>query len=180
MLELILALSITALVGLGIASMFTAVGYGTDADRDMRELVVSSKLLTHRINTSIRNAGQVLASDDHVIVLWIYDANDDGEPSLHEIEQLEWEPATGRFIRYRAAEDAADVPYNQSQDFLAITDDLKGSAAFPAEVWSRQVTDWSIAFDHADHTQARLITHRLTLIHGQVSETIIQAASLRN
>ena len=177
--ELMLAMTITAIIGLTVSAMLAAASYGTSSSRDLRELVVRSKTLGSRINAAIQQADRVLAIGDDFIVLWT-DADRDGEPSLHELRRLTFDSEQGRLTAAAAAADAPSTAWTLDDDFKAITDALMAGNDFPARVWASRVSHWQITPDASDPQAIRLISHRLTLTAGDLHESSIHAAALRN
>lgn len=179
--EMILALAITGLVGAAIAAMLGAVAYGTADSHDLREAVVKSKTMSTRMGAAVRRARQVLDHGDSYIVLWIRDADDNQLPSLHEIQRLEHDVDDTALVSYEAAEDAPDTVYALDDDFGAITQTLKDLNLLTAEVWGRDVINWSLTLDDENAPQAaELASFRLTFQLGDLEETAIGAAALRN
>ena len=178
--ELLLSLSITAMVGLAIASMLAAVAYGTSSSKDMRSLVAINKTTNARISAAVRGSRQVLAQGDDYLVLWMVDTNEDGVPSLLEIRRIAREQPADELASYTASNTAPDTAYLLSDDFNTITKNLAGTDDFPRELWATQVTDWSVTRDDADPQKARLLSYTLSFVAGDLSDTAINTVSLRN
>ena len=68
----------------------------------------------------------------------------------------------------------------RSDDFDAITSALTGSSLFPSTLWATDVTDWTVTLDDANPQQASLVSYRVTLPTGTMSDTAINASALRN
>ena len=178
--ELLLALAAMGLVGAAIASMLSAVAYGTDTSNDMRSLVVKSKTLSARMTAHVRKARMVLDHGSEFLVLWVVDEDEDDTPSLQEIERIEWDASTDELVRYTASKSAKDTEYKLSDDFGNETKKLKGSGDFPRRVWGRAVTNWDVTLDDSDPQKAALVSFRLTLAAGSSETVAVNAAALRN
>ncbi|MFW6060011.1 MAG: PulJ/GspJ family protein [Phycisphaeraceae bacterium] len=178
--EMVLALAITGLVGAAIAAMLSAVAYGSDSSRDMRNAAVQSKALSARLGAAVRGSRLVLDQGEDFLVLWTTDADENGAPSLQEIQRLEHNGDDDALVSYRADDSAPDAPYELDDDFGALTRMLKGSDYFPASVWGRDVTAWALTLDDNDPQAAALVSFRLTLAIGELEHTAIGAAALRN
>ncbi|MCG8507871.1 MAG: hypothetical protein MI741_01465 [Rhodospirillales bacterium] len=178
--ELLLAVSITSLVGIGIAMMLTAVTYGTDEEKSRRKLVVAGKAVSHRLSAELREARMILAEGDSYVVLWMRDLDDNDAPSLLEIQRIECDSSSDEIRCYSPASGATDTAYTLADNFNTITNAIKGTADFPQAIWASDVTAWTIDLDTVDPQQASLVTYRLTVSSGQMSDTSVFAVALRN
>lgn len=179
LIELLLALAVTGMVAAAMSSMLWAVSYGTSSSKGLRALAVKTKTLQSRLGGAIRGAAMVLDAGEDFLVLWVDDADGDGQPSLHEIQRIDRDAQAQTLIAYAAFETAQDVVYPLTTDFDQVTRALMGDAAFPGQVWATQVSGWSITLSQPDPQQASLVSYRLTLIADGVSETAIGAVALR-
>jgi len=180
LLELVLALAGTALIGAAVAGMLTAVAYGTDADKDLRALVVRHQVLAGRVSAAIRGAEEVLAADDGLLVLWVEDTNEDGLPSVQELRRIEHDADTGRLLAYDPTDAAADTAYAVDDDFAAATALLIAEGAMSSTVWGTGVIGWAVSLDDADPQAAVLVTHTLELTEGDMTDTQVFTAANRN
>ncbi len=187
--ELLLALSITALVGASIAAMLTAVSYGTSSEKDLRTLVVKHKTTDARQSAAIRSSKMVLDQGADFMVLWTADLNGSGLPNLLEIRRIEYDSGTNELKSHetdfpdswsQATIDAANAEYQLTDDFGAITSALTSSSLFPSSLWATDVTDWTVTLDNADPQRASLVSYRVTLQTGSMSDTTVNASALRN
>ncbi len=188
--ELVLALGITGLVGLGVAAMMVSSTYGLTSQKGMRNLVVRHKTIGARLDSAMRGAKQVLASGDGYLVLWIEDTRADGKPNISELRRIELDGSTDELSGYvgtfpsgwsEAAVTAADTAYELTDNFDTVTTALKSGSYFPKEVWGEGVTAWTMSFDdNGDPTTTYLISYRMTLDAGGTTSTAIGAAALRN
>jgi len=180
LLELVLALAGTALIGAAVAGMLTAVAYGTDADKDLRALVVRHQVLAGRVSAAIRGAEEVLAVTDAAVVIWVEDTDEDGLPSVHELRRIEHDADTERLLAYDPTDAAADTAYAVDDDFAAITAQLVADGDMTATVWGTGVTAWAVSPDDPDPQAAALFTHTLELSEGDLAETQVFTAASRN
>jgi len=179
--ELLMALAITALIGAAVASMLTAVTYGTDSSRDIRTLVVKNKTLSSRLTATIRQSAQLLDADDEYVVLWTKDLNASGAPDLLELRRIELDPVTDELTDYTPDPSATDVAYDlASDDFEAVTNTLITDGDLVGTLWATDVTGWEVDLDNADAQSAELVSFRLTLASGGLSDTSVNAVSLRD
>lgn len=186
--ELLLALTISALVSAGVAAMMVAVSYGSSSDRDMRGLLVKSRTIDARINAAIRSSRTILETGTDYLVLWMADTRQNDAPNLSEIRLIE-RNGSDELNSYKAdfpdgwseeQIEAADTQYQVSDDFLAATTAAKATGYFPASLWATDVTAIEFVLDTADPTTTKLASYRVTLQDGDMTETAIGAASLRS
>ena len=186
--ELLLGLSSTALIGAAIAAMLSAVSYGTSSSRDMRSLVVRNKVISARFSAAVRDARLVLATGADYIVLWRLDDNENGRPNLGEIQWIELDGETNRLRCFEAnfagltpeQIEAADTEFTFDADFDAATAGKRGTALFPASLWADSVTNWAVTLNDANAQQASLVSFRFQITNEDASDTLIGAAALRN
>lgn len=186
--ELLLALAITALIGAAIAAMFFAVSYGTSSRNDLRGLVVRQRTLTARLDASVRGSAQILAAGGDYVVLWMGDSRANKAPDLSELRRIEYDSAGKTLISYKAvfpagwtqaAIDAADTSYALTADFNAVTKALKGNSLWPSETWMTNVTEAALTYNNASASSATLVSYRFTLGSGTTAAPVAGAAALR-
>jgi len=180
LLELLIALAGTAVIGMATTALITGVMYGTQSSKDLRTLITRQMALRARFEAEVRESRMVLDAGTDYLVLWSEDSDDSGSPSKSEIQLLEFDPGTGYLMRYAAAEGITDEAYDLGDDFRAITNAYKGDAAFPGERWAEQVSSLTLTLDDADPQASRLVAMRVGLTGGEIPDTAIGAASLRN
>lgn len=175
-----MALAITGLIGAAIASMLSAVTYGTSSNRDIRSLVVKNKTLSTRITAAVRQSAQLLDAGSGYIVLWTEDLNDNGAPDLLELQRIERDVVTDELASYTPDPSVTDVEYDiATADFDAITTARIASDDLIGELWATGVTAWAVTVDNADPLEATLVSFQLTLSAGGMSDTSVNAVSLR-
>jgi len=181
LIELMLAVSGLALIGGAITSMLFAVAYGTTIDKDMRSLVTRQMALRARITAAVRESQMVLDQGDEYIVLWVYDSDESGKPNVEEIQLIEYVAADSELLSYRSPATAGtNTEYDLGSDFRSVTTALKGSADFPQTRWASDVTAFAFSIDEASPQDARLVSFEVTLLGGEIPDTSIGAAALRN
>lgn len=176
-----MALAITGLIGAAIASMLSAVTYGTSSSKDIRSLVVKNKTLSARITAAVRSSAQLLDADDGYVVLWTNDLNASGQPDLLELQRIELDADTEELTSYTPASGAVDVAYDiDTDDFDSITTALIGSGNLEGALWATGVSQWTVDTDQADPQDAELVSFQLTMGTGSMADTSIHAVSLRD
>lgn len=181
--ELLLSMMMLAMIGAATASMLHAAAYGTQSNKDMREVVVRHKSIDNRIGAAIRSAARVLSVGDDHLVLWIYDVDGGGAPNLAEIRRIEWDEPSRQLLAYRAPDDldpANNTQYALSDNFDVLTSALRGGANFPETLWATDVVDWMITLNDVDAQQATMADYRVTIRTNDISDVLVGAAALRN
>lgn len=183
LIELLLAVAGTGFVAAAVAMMLSAIATGTNSRNDLRQSVVRQKTIMARLTAAIRSSHMVLAADDDLLVLWTSDADGSETPNLGEIRRIERDAATGELRSYVAPLDlapGANTEFSLATDFEAATDGIKGDANFPEDVWATGLTSWTITINADAAQDASLVSSRIVVGPGNIQETIIGAAALRN
>ncbi|HNQ24287.1 MAG TPA: prepilin-type N-terminal cleavage/methylation domain-containing protein [Phycisphaerae bacterium] len=186
--ELLVALTITVVIGAAVASMLFTTARATETRTDVRRAVVHSQQLDARLRAKVLSAGAFLGTDATHLLLWLRDDNDNQLVNLGELGLLEFDTGTKQLRFYAAVWPAgwsqaqiatANVTYSTGTNYLQQALAARGAAYFPQQVWSRQVGALSITLDKADPLLARLATLRMTMAVGDLAEPLIVAAALR-
>lgn len=183
LIELLLGMAVTALIGAALAAMLVSVAYGTSSEANLRRLAIKAELLSARIETSIRSSYRLLASTDSAMVIWMFDANEDGEVNLSELRRIAYDPDTDTLWSYRAPDDlspASDTGYALDTNFESVTAALAGGGTFPGERWADSVSDWAHVTNGVAVTDTTLITFRFTVTEGSQAEPGGGSASFRS
>lgn len=180
--ELLLGLAITALIGLGVAMMLGAIGAATRSSIDIRRQVIKRQVAVARLGSLTRSAAMVLAYGDDHLVLWTGDRTGNGVPDLSELRRIEWDQAQQRLLTAEAPDDlnpAADITYDFDDSFNTITAGLAATAVFPQTTTLEGVTAWAVQLDEADAQSARAVQLQITVDNNGVSDTAVIMSSLR-
>lgn len=130
MVELLLALAVTALVGLGTASMLMMVGQASQADREGRSVVMRAHAVQARLRAYLDPALCVLQQDaaKNAVAVWLSDPSAPGMVNLTEVRVLWFDPASKTMWMERvqfpdawpqSAKDQADVVIPSGTDVVA-------------------------------------------------------------
>ncbi len=186
--ELLLSLAVTGVIGATVATLLFAVSRGTSSSNDLRESLVRQQILDHRLNAALGASRAVLATGADYLVLWHADARTDGKPNISELRRIERD-ATGRIVVYRGTlpsdwtpeqQSTADTAYELDANFAAVTASLKGNALFPSEIWATGVSAMSVTLDDDSMDEVALLSYRMTLDSAAGSQVFIGAAALHN
>lgn len=178
--EVLLAIVITNLLGLAVAMMLAATGSATQLQHDIRRGAVKRQVAVARLGAQIRCASKVLSIGLEDLILWQGDINGNSEPDLSELRRIAWNPDDGVVWTFESPVDldpASDATFGLDDDFGAIAAAYGGSAAFPGRVVLRNVTAWSAELDDDEVMSASLVRLEITLEHesGVGEVTIIGA-----
>lgn len=180
-LELLIALTITSLVGLGVAAMLSAAAYGSDGQRDLQRTIVARKVVQERLGATLRSARFVLdAGTDH-LVLWLGDDDGSGVPDTAELVRIEFDADAGTLRELVPDTDAlGNDAHDPDDDFGALTAGWRDTGDMIARAWARGVSGVRFDLDDAEPRSASLVGFRITLTDGLVSDTMATAFALRN
>jgi len=186
--ELLLALAITGVIGLTVTGIVQATSYGTKTDAELRSFVVRHAVLSNRLTAAVRSSRLVLGHGDGYIILWLRDSRENDLPNLSELMLIEHHDETNRIYCYRGTipdvlsaieQETADLPYELTSNFESITSTLKSGDYFEGELWADNVTECEIKLDMVNPQLARLVSFRITTTLGEKSDVTVGAAALR-
>jgi type II secretory pathway component PulJ len=181
--EVLLALAISGMVAAVVAAMLFALANGSRDRQDLRHRNVRADVVIARVDTAVRSSSMLLGRTPNCLVLWVADSRKNGRPDLSELRRIEWDAASKQLRCYQAPAGLADsdnTTYQLSDDFVAATAALAGSATFPAEVWGTNVTGWSGSPVPTSATQdARMIAYSVTLTTAAGMVRIPSSAPIR-
>jgi prepilin-type N-terminal cleavage/methylation domain-containing protein len=177
LLEILLALAVTAMVAMVVATLLFSVANGTasrDAAQGNNSLI---DVLCSRINTAVRPAGRILAQADGMLVFWMSDSDGNNKPNLSEIRRLELDAVTGHLVLYSAPATINpwdDTGYDLTQDFASVTAALRGTVNFPGTTMMTDVQQWTPSPVGA-MSVSNFLTYRVT-VSGPTGALIARAA----
>lgn len=187
--ELMLAVAVTGVVGLASGALLSAVHAGSNRQTDLRALVVRHKTISTRLGVALRSSRMVLYKDDTRALLWTTDRRVNTSPDLSELRLIE--SANDELVSYRvvfppswsqAQYLAAETTYQFSSSPTTMMNTVKNHAEVERVVWGRGISSMSLTLDVPDAKvqEARLIGYRLQLTNGNLTDEAIGAAALRN
>ncbi|MHC4572819.1 MAG: prepilin-type N-terminal cleavage/methylation domain-containing protein [Planctomycetota bacterium] len=105
--ELLVALAVTAIVSSAVAALACAVGAANDATEDTSWKQAQVRYSTHRISDLIRHCKLICGAADNDLAIWQADYNADGVINPRELVYLEAGPYRGylRLLEFPSAED---------------------------------------------------------------------------
>lgn len=129
LLELTLALSITAMVGAAICGMMHAVTTGVSTRKDSRSLMIRSNAAQLRLAAYIMPARCLLAADQTHLVLWLEDSRQSDTVHATEIRWISFDAASKslilKYVKFpdswsQTAKDLADKESSKDADWAAL------------------------------------------------------------
>jgi len=129
--ELLLAIVITAMVSLGVASMMTTVATVTEADREARSALLRSLAVREALRAYLEEALAVLqvSADGSSIAVWLEDDLTPGCANLLEVRVLTFDADEGTIVASRVeAPDAWHPVQKQALNIImAASGDIFGT-----------------------------------------------------
>lgn len=180
-LELMLSLTITVLVGAAITAMLGAVATGAENRRDSRTHLLHANAAQIRLSAYIGPSLCVLGADGGNLTLWFNDSRRSGTVHATEIRWLRFEEATGSLTMYLIRFPAT---WTERQRLLA--DHEFGPATNWDDVFRLYRTQgWiagvqlvdnlesaAVSVDHSDPKESRHVTYRLVTSESN-TETLV-------
>jgi len=100
MLELIIALSVTALIGAATVGMLNAVSVGVDTRHDYRSVTIRSHHAQSRLAAYVTPGRCVLHRGNNALVLWFDDNRKNDMINISEVRWLVYDPDEGEIVVY--------------------------------------------------------------------------------
>jgi pilin/secretion family protein with methylation motif len=176
LLELIIAIAITSMIGLGISSMLTMVAQGTSADQDRRTSVIRVHALNVRLRAYLSDALNFLQHDSRKgIVVWIHDIGSDRYVHLTELRVLWWDSVNGTLSSERIEFPSnwsayqvqiADLAVPASTDFFSLLNSYRASGYTVTEMLLDNIETLSFNFNNPN-----------TQLATQVEVSLLERAS---
>ncbi len=192
--ELVIALAITAIVAAVLAILINATAVGTNANQDGRRGLTRMQAIKAQLGDAFANARCILAVDSTHVVYWEGDVSGaptpaNGAVNFSELRMLELDAATGNLNLYAcqwptgystASIIAADQTYAAGSDWLSAAQAAKLTGNFPGTLVASSVTGITACLDSASPTQARLVQLRIDINDGSTPRSVIIGAALQS
>lgn len=177
LMELVLALAGTVLIGTTVAAMLYAVAYGSESGTDLRDLIPRQRVLAGRIGDALRTSLQVMEVQSDGLVVWYDDLNGNGTSDSNELMWLMYDPVGGDLVMAKAVAGAAGTAVTTASDFETVRLTLSGAGELQQETWARGLPAFEFSAD-APVPGARMVWFRVTTTSGGLSETQVHAAAI--
>jgi prepilin-type N-terminal cleavage/methylation domain-containing protein len=102
LLELLMAVSLLAIIAIAVTSVSMALSGGMEHNRDYYHCLQSTRVGLLRIEDMVRHAALIADADDDILWVWCEDSNQDGKMNLSETALIRWESATRQLVEYRS------------------------------------------------------------------------------
>jgi hypothetical protein len=155
-----LALAITGMIGVGIASTMTMVAAGARGERDGRSAILRTHAVGVRLHAYLDSSLCVLQHDPaRGVALWLQDPGGEGAVNLSEIRVIWWDETNRRLsverldmpeewpVLLKATYDAA-VP--AGSDFFAVMLAQRDAGVTKEQTLMESVQSFSASFNDAD------------------------------
>ena len=170
LLELLLALSITAMVATAVSAMMSAVITGVSTRRDSRSLMVRANAAQTRLAAYITPSRAVLDSDGSTLVLWLEDARDGGTVHATEVRWLKHDASKGTidvcFVDFpdawqQTAKDLADRQYVRDADWMAVLNSYNSNGWVSSLTLVDGLERLTVRLDAAEPLDSRHVDYEL-------------------
>lgn len=166
-------MAITAMVGLAITGMLTAVTMGERSRRDNRSFVIRTHALKSRLAAYVGPSRCFLQTDGTNLVLWLDDARQGGTVHASEVRWIVFDAATGSLdVHYvsfpgdwtEVATALEDVEYPYDTDWFSVyaTYDAKGLMA--GYTLLDGLASVAVTTDGADPVSSRQVVYHLGFV----------------
>ncbi len=188
-LELIFALSITAMVALASAAMLGAVTAGVGAKRDSRSLMVNALGAQTRLSSYLAPSRCILAQSATSFTLWQNDSRESGTIHATEIRWFTYSPDTQTFSVHfvefpnawtTIAKQLADLEYAKTTDWSTVFSTFQLQGHMKTIILMDRLTGITISMDNADPQASHHINADLTYAGTDGPMSIKVAACIHN
>ena len=141
--EMLLALTITALIGSSVLGMLFAISKGTADSTAERDLKLEQAVVRARIHSVLRRSTTVLDSSATHMVLWKGDSRQNDSVNMSELIRIEYVAADSTIYCYEPAGailDLDDTTYPDGTDYDAVTAALIAAGTFRTTTVADSVT----------------------------------------
>jgi hypothetical protein len=159
--ELLMALSITVLVGAGIVAMMESIGRVLDDGRTQRAETIASATAASRLSSVVAPSACALELSPELVTLWSGDLRRDGAIQASELIWIRFEVDSGNLIleqvrfpdEYGSLErNEADGTYDSDQDFFAVHAEYDQMGHLESRVLLDGIEDIELAMADMDIT----------------------------
>jgi len=187
-LELLLAISITCLITLGIASMLAAVAQGTEYDKFQRETIVRSQALNVRLGSYVTPSLCILDNTNESLVLWLND-NREGE-TVHatELRWIDYNAATDTVRLHlvdfpeewsQSERDENDAELEKTTDWWTVLSDYQTLGYILKNRLSGEVETFLVERNLKSEQGVRVVTFTITYSDQTGAQTVVLEAGVR-
>ncbi len=194
LMELLIALSITAVVCSILAVLINATAMGTNDQSDGRRSLVRLQAIKASLEDEFVNVRAILATGSNYVVYWVGDqpgvpTSANNAVNISELRLLEVDTTTGNlnvyFVKWPAGTSnstiiSTDQTYPASTSWYATCAALKATNYYPMTTIATGATSMAISLDSATPTAAHLVSFHIALSDGVVARDLVLSVSLAN
>ncbi|MDG2423463.1 MAG: prepilin-type N-terminal cleavage/methylation domain-containing protein [Phycisphaerales bacterium] len=190
LIETVLAMTITAMVGASLTTMMAAVTDEVTASQDTRSSLIRAGLAQSRLSSYIARAHCVLDLEDDEITLWLEDSRDGGSVHASEVRWIKLDSDTGimdvHFICFpndwsEPARLLADTEYTDasSTDWKSVLSSFSNRGLICKLPLIEGVNDLELSGNTSNDLDVTLVEAAMILSVDEATEKTFAAESIR-
>ena len=170
LLELMLALTVTALVAAAISGMMGALSAGVSSRRDGRSVMVRASAAESRLSAYVAPCRCILSADPTSLVLWLSDERESGTVHGAEVRWLLFDAGTGTLDVYyvkfpdgwaQAAKDLEDREHARDSNWMTVLNYYDSKTWIASFSLVDGLSSAAISTNHATALNARHVSMNL-------------------
>jgi type II secretory pathway pseudopilin PulG len=186
--ELLLAMTITAMVAAAIAGMLGAVTAGVGSRRDNRTVMVLANAAESRLSSYIAPSRCLLSASGSDIVLWLNDRRESGTVHATEIRWLKFDSAAQTINVYyvtfpddwtQTAQDLEDQEYPSNTNWNAVLATYQGNGWITSRTLVDHVAEAAVSLDEPTALATQMIEYDLAFDANTMNVPVTVSATIR-
>ncbi len=187
--ELMLAMSITAMVAVAIAGMLGAVTAGVMTQRDSRSVMIRANAARARLSAYLAPCRSLLALEGNdELVLWLKDSRESGTVHATEVRWLVFDEPSGTlqvyFVEFpqgwtQTAKDLEDQEYGATTNWSAVRTAWEGRGMLASRPLVDGLDSLEMILDGLPVQRSRHVTFRLGIATSDGPQHVTLSATLR-
>jgi prepilin-type N-terminal cleavage/methylation domain-containing protein len=181
--EIVIALTLTAIMGVCITMMISSVAAGTVGQQDGRHHLTRMQALQSRLLTQIHGCRAILSGGSGYLVYWIGDEQAGNSVNkyvnLSEMYLIQLNTATNQLVLYTKAAGVADQAYGNHTVWATAAQTALQNGWYTSTILANNVTAFSATPSNSVATNARLVTISITIQDTYSTRNTCFAASIR-
>ncbi len=170
LMELMLSLAITAIVGLGIAGMMGVVAIGVDGRRDTRAVTVLANAAASRLASYVGPSRCILAADGGNLTLWFNDSRESGTVHATELRWLKFDADAGtvsvHYVEFpeawgQPARDLEDHEYSSGTDWETVLAEYEARRWTGSRILIDQLAAANVMLNDKTVLNSRFVSYEL-------------------
>jgi len=192
LLELMLALSITAMVGLGVASVLSLIGASSQSAREARSLLLRAHAGQIRMRSYLDESLRLLQHDeDQGLAVWLLDQRTQDAVNLSEIRVFWFDDAAGtlsvEWVSFpeewtELQVQTFDTVVPDGSDYFAVMETQRAAGMTATMDLVEDVSWVGMSFDDATISEAKRVTLEMELVmdEGEAGQRTLSSFGLAN